>query len=218
MIVLENICKYYDISNVCALNNINLKINQGEYVSIVGSSGSGKSTLMNILGCMDTPTSGKYIFDNVSVGDMNKKQLTQIRANKIGFVFQAFRLSSDLNATDNVALPLMFRGVPKAERTQRAQKALQRVGLAERMNHRPSMLSGGQQQRVAIARAVCTECELLLADEPTGNLDPNATKEIMRLFDTLHDSGTTIVLITHDFSVAKRAQRCISIENGIIID
>ncbi len=214
MIVLRDVCKTYEKNAVSALRHVNLDVAQGQYLSIVGPSGSGKSTLMHILGCMDTPTSGQYFLGGDAVCAMDGDALARLRNLQIGFVFQAFRLSPDLSALENVALPLLFRGVPKRERLQRAAQALTRVGLQDRMQHRPSMLSGGQQQRVAIARAVCTEPSVLLADEPTGNLDPAAAQEVLALFDALHDAGNTIILITHDRTVAARAQRCAMIAQG----
>ena len=214
MIVLRDVCKTYEKNAVSALRHVNLDVAQGQYLSIVGPSGSGKSTLMHILGCMDTPTSGQYFLGGDAVCAMDGDALARLRNLQIGFVFQSFRLSPDLSALENVALPLLFRGVPKRERLQRAAQALTRVGLQDRMQHRPSMLSGGQQQRVAIARAVCTEPSVLLADEPTGNLDPAAAQEVLALFDALHDAGNTIILITHDRTVAARAQRCAMIAQG----
>lgn len=218
MIKLQKVCKIYDKGDVCALRDVNLSIARGDYLSIVGASGSGKTTLMHILGCMDAPTSGQYLLRGMDVGGLDHNALARIRNREIGFVFQSFRLSPDMTALENAALPLLFRGVPKREREQRAAAALARVGLAGRMDHRPDMLSGGQQQRVAIARAVCAEPAVLLADEPTGNLDPASAAEVLRLFDALHDAGNTIVLITHDRAVAARASRCAAIENGILTE
>lgn len=199
---------------MCALRDIDLDIEQGEYVSIVGASGSGKTTLMHILGCMDTPTSGQYVLGGRDVGALDADALARIRGREIGFVFQSFRLSPDLTALQNVALPLLFRGMARRERERYAAAALERVGLAHRMQHRPDMLSGGQQQRVAIARAVCAQPSVLLADEPTGNLDPASAREVLALFDELHDAGHTLVLITHDNTVAGRAHRRVTIEDG----
>ena len=214
MILLRKVCKIYDKGSVCALRDIDLDIEQGEYVSIVGASGSGKTTLMHILGCMDTPTSGQYVLGGRDVGALDADALARIRGREIGFVFQSFRLSPDLTALQNVALPLLFRGMARRERERYAAAALERVGLAHRMQHRPDMLSGGQQQRVAIARAVCAQPSVLLADEPTGNLDPASAREVLTLFDELHDAGHTIVLITHDNTVAARAHRRVTIEDG----
>lgn len=214
MIQLQKVCKVYEKGNVCALCDINLTIQKGEYLSIVGASGSGKTTLMNILGCMDIPTSGQYLLNGENVGALSSNTLARVRGKEIGFVFQAFRLSPDMTALENAALPLLFQGVRKRERLQRAADALERVGLAGRMEHRPDMLSGGQQQRVAIARALCVKPAVLLADEPTGNLDPESTAEVLKLFDALHDAGHTIVLITHDRNIANLASRQIMIKNG----
>lgn len=214
MILLRKVCKIYDKGGVCALRDIDLDIAQGEYVSIVGASGSGKTTLMHILGCMDTPTSGSYVLGGRDVGALDADALARIRGREIGFVFQSFRLSPDLTALQNVALPLLFRSMARREREHYAATALERVGLAHRMQHRPDMLSGGQQQRVAIARAVCGQPSVLLADEPTGNLDPASAREVLALFDELHEAGHTIVLITHDNTVAGRAHRQVTIEDG----
>ncbi|MCB6367171.1 ABC transporter ATP-binding protein [Intestinibacillus massiliensis] len=217
MITLDNVCKIYDKGGVHALRDINLTVPDGQFLSIIGASGSGKTTLMQILGCLDSPTSGRYLLGGRDVGAMGDRELATLRGREIGFVFQSFRLSPDLNALENVALPLLFRGVPRKEREARAAEALERVGLAGRMRHRPYALSGGQQQRVAIARAVCGSPRLLLADEPTGNLDPRASAEVMGLFDELHAAGHTIILITHDGAVARRAERTAAIEDGRLI-
>lgn len=217
MITLDNVCKIYDKGGVHALRDINLTVPDGQFLSIIGASGSGKTTLMQILGCLDSPTSGRYLLGGRDVGAMGDRELATLRGREIGFVFQSFRLSPDLNALENVALPLLFRGVPRREREARAAEALERVGLAGRMRHRPYALSGGQQQRVAIARAVCGSPRLLLADEPTGNLDPRASAEVMGLFDELHAAGHTIILITHDGAVARRAERTAAIEDGRLI-
>lgn len=214
MLKLQKVCKIYDKGNVCALHDVDLSIERGDYLSIVGASGSGKTTLMHILGCMDAPSSGRYLLRGVDVGGLGSDALARIRNREIGFVFQAFRLSHDMTALENAALPLLFRGVPKREREALAAEALRRVGLEGRMDHRPDMLSGGQQQRVAIARAVCAGPAVLLADEPTGNLDPASAAEVLELLDSLHESGHTIVLITHDRAVAHRAARRASIDNG----
>lgn len=214
MILLRKVCKTYEKGDVCALRDIDLEISRGEYVSIVGASGSGKTTMMHILGCMDTPTGGQYMLGGRDVGALGADALARLRGREIGFVFQSFRLSSDLTALQNVALPLLFRGVARRERECAAAAALERVGLAHRMQHRPDMLSGGQQQRVAIARAVCAQPAVLLADEPTGNLDPAAAREVLALFDEMHAAGHTVVLITHDSTVAARAHRRVTIEEG----
>ncbi len=216
VIVLSNVCKSYITPNnrVEALRHVDLHIKEGSFVAVVGQSGSGKSTLMNILGCLDTPTSGQYLLDGIPVAGMNEKQLSFIRNNIIGFIFQSFHLLPSLNALENVELPLIYRGIPKAKRRQMAVSALGMVGLSERLLHRPCELSGGQQQRVAIARAVAAEPKLILADEPTGNLDSASGNDIMALLTTLHRRGTTIVLITHDNHVANMAESCIRIADG----
>lgn len=217
LIMLNNICKIYKNGCVHALRDISLHVAEGQFLSIIGTSGSGKTTLMQILGCLDSATSGEYLLGGQDVSQLSANALAVMRGEAIGFVFQSFRLSPDLNALENVALPLLFRGVPRKEREMRAAAALERVGLGARMKHRPCALSGGQQQRVAIARAVCGNPRVLLADEPTGNLDPRASAEILCLFDELHKAGHTIVLITHDTAVAKRAERTVAIENGKLI-
>lgn len=199
---------------MCALHAVDLFVPAGEYISIVGASGSGKTTLMQILGCLDAPTMGQYLLAGEDVSALSPNALARVRGEKIGFVFQSFRLSSDLNALENVALPLAFRGVPRREREERAAKALDSVGLTARARHRPDALSGGQQQRVAIARAMCGEPAILLADEATGNLDAVAAREVLALFDQLHAAGNTLVLITHDEAVARRASRTVTITQG----
>lgn len=222
MILLENICKLYPRGNVTALDNINLHIAAGDYVSIVGASGSGKTTLMHILGCLDTPTHGTYLLDGHPIyGDgrrpsVTDAQLSHLRGRQIGFIFQNFCLMPSLSALDNVALPLLFQGMPPALRQDCAVDALCTVGLGDRLHHTPSMLSGGQQQRVAIARALCTHPKVLLADEPTGNLDPQSAAEVLALFDQLHHAGCTIVLITHDLHAAQRASTQLEIAQGRI--
>lgn len=217
MLNLREIYKIYNKGETCALKNISLLINKGEFLSIVGTSGSGKTTLMNILGCLDVPTSGSYELDGMAVQDMSEDELAKIRNEKIGFVFQGFQLVPELTAFQNVELPLIFRGMPKANRKILAENALESVGLAERMQHRPSELSGGQQQRVAIARAIAACPPVILADEPTGNLDPRSAMEILSLLSELNRRGHTVVLITHDEKVAKRAHRIIEIQHGKII-
>ena len=217
MLCLQNVCKIYDRGRVTALRSVDLHVARGEYLSVTGASGSGKTTLMQIMGCLLRPTSGEYRLDGVDVGALDEGARTALRAKKLGFVFQNFRLLPRMNVVENVALPLTFQGLPREEREERAVDALCMVGLGNRLRHDPSTLSGGQQQRVAIARALCAGPDVLLADEPTGNLDPAAAAEVLRLFDRLHESGRTIVLITHDREAAARAERTIRIENGRIV-
>lgn len=213
MIVLEHVHKFYP-AGVHALRDVSLHVRHGEYLSIIGASGSGKTTLMQILGCLDVPTSGSYRLRGIPTATMSPDELAQMRGEWIGFVFQSFRLSPDLTALENVALPLVFRNIPRAEREARAAEALCAVGLSDRIHHRPDALSGGQQQRTAIARAMCSNPALLLADEPTGNLDPQSAREVLGLFDTLHEAGHTLLLITHDRNVASRADRSLTMEHG----
>ena len=205
-------------NRVRALNCIDLSIPEGTFVSITGQSGSGKSTLMNILGCLDRPTFGEYFLDGISVSSMKEGRLSYIRNNIIGFIFQSFNLIPSLSAVENVELPLIYRGINKAERRRKAFSALQTVGLEQRVFHRPAELSGGQQQRVAIARALAAEPKLILADEPTGNLDSRCGDEIMQILKALHASGSTVIIITHDSKVAAMAQTCIKISDGRIIN
>ncbi len=218
LIVLSDVCKTYNSKNnsVHALQHINININRGQFVSVIGQSGSGKSTLMNILGCLDTPTSGEYLLDNIPVSGMNESQLSFIRNNIIGFIFQSFNLIPSLNALENVELPLIYRGIKKSKRKFLALNSLKIVGLEKRIYHRPFELSGGQQQRVAIARAIAADPKIILADEPTGNLDSNSGNEIMDILKQLHHQGTTIILITHDNNIAKMAETCIKISDGKI--
>ncbi len=214
---LEHVSKTYATGSleVHALQDISLTIDRGDYVAVVGPSGSGKSTLMNILGCLDVVSAGRYWLNGVDVDQMSERDLAAVRNSHIGFVFQQFNLLPSLTAWRNVELPLCYAGVPKAQRRQRAQAALERVGLADRFEHRPAELSGGQQQRVAIARALVTDPSLILADEPTGNLDSHASEDVMILLDELHDAGRTIVLITHDHEVAQAARRTVSVRDGV---
>lgn len=218
MIELENIVKQYAMGDqtVKALDGISLQVLEGEFVAIVGPSGSGKSTLMNIIGCLDVADSGAYLFDGQNITSYSERQLAVIRNQKIGFVFQGFNLLGKLNALENVELPLIYQNMSVTERRKRAIEALDQVGLAERMKHRPSELSGGQQQRVAIARALVTKPAIILADEPTGNLDSKTGREIMMLFRDMNNNGNTIVLITHDNTIALQAKRHIRIEDGHI--
>ena len=216
MIILKEICKSYQVGDeiVRALDHASLKIDDGEFVSIIGPSGSGKSTMMNIIGCLDTADSGEYLLDGTPIEDYTENELARVRSKKIGFVFQSFNLIQQLTAYENVELPLIYQRVKKAERKRRVTEALERVQLKSRMYHLPSELSGGQQQRVAIARAIAAQPSLILADEPTGNLDSHTGAEIMAIFHELHRTGNTIVLITHDPSVAKQADRAIHILDG----
>lgn len=205
-------------TTVTALNNVSLHIKAHEFVAIIGPSGSGKSTLMNMLGCLDSPTSGKYSLDGKETSKMNDNQLADIRNLKIGFIFQKFNLLQKLNAAENVELPLIYQGLSGSERKKRVKEALQSVGLLDRAHHKPNELSGGQQQRVAIARALVTNPPILLADEPTGALDTKTGKEVLDIMKELHQKGNTIVLITHDNSIAAQARRMVRIQDGEIIE
>ena len=218
MIQLKDVCKYYQVGDdkVRALDHASLHIKPHEFVSIIGPSGSGKSTLMNIIGCLDVADAGEYLLDGLPIEAYTESELAKIRNHKIGFVFQSFNLIPKLSAEENVELPLIYQRVKKAERQQRVKEALERVGLSHRAKHLPTELSGGQQQRVAVARALVTNPSLILADEPTGNLDSKTTKEIMGMFHDLHEQGNTIVLITHDNDIAKQAARVIHILDGQI--
>ena len=220
MIDLFDISKMYLVGDeeVHALDHATMHIDQGEFVSIIGPSGSGKSTLMNIIGCLDTADAGVYTLDGIPIEDYTENELAQIRNRKIGFVFQSFNLIPKLTAEENVELPLIYQGVKKAERNERVQAAIERVDLGKRAKHLPTELSGGQQQRVAIARAIVTQPSLILADEPTGNLDSRTSSEIMDIFHELHGQGNTIVLITHDDDIAKQASRSIHILDGRVTE
>lgn len=198
------------------LKGIDLDIEKGEYVALMGPSGSGKSTLMNILGCLDTATSGTYELNGVNVSTMTDDELAEIRNKEIGFIFQTFNLLPRTTALDNVALPMIYAGATKTERTKRAQKVLEDVGLADRMDHRPNELSGGQRQRVAVGRALVNNPSIILADEPTGNLDTKTSVEIMNLIDAIHQSGNTVILVTHEEDIAQRAKRVIRLRDGVI--
>jgi putative ABC transport system ATP-binding protein len=204
--------------DVHVLRGLSLTIEQGEFVAIMGPSGSGKSTLMYILGCLDQPTSGRYLLDGIDIGARSPDELADLRNRYIGFVFQSFNLLSRTSALDNVALPLIYSGVPMKQRTHRARAALERLGLAGREHHHPSQLSGGQQQRVAIARAIVNEPPLLLADEPTGNLDDQTSRDIMDIFVALNRQGKTIVMITHEIDIAAYAKRTVLMRDGQVVD
>jgi putative ABC transport system ATP-binding protein len=220
MIALCDLWRTYHVgdSEVHALRDVSLEINRGDYLAVMGPSGSGKSTLLNILGCLDRPTSGSYLYEDQEVGSLPESERTRLRQTEIGFVFQFFHLLARLTAQDNVELPMLFAGVPRAERRQRAAGALEAVGLADRAHHRPDQLSGGQRQRVAIARAVVMEPGLLLADEPTGNLDRAAASEVMDLLDAMNADGQTVVLVTHDPEVGARARNSVRMDDGAIVE
>ncbi|MEG1887299.1 MAG: ABC transporter ATP-binding protein [Oscillospiraceae bacterium] len=218
LISLKNICKYYETGEIrlAALDEVNLNIKRGEMVSIVGNSGSGKSTLMNIIGCLDTPTRGDYTLSGTNVLNLKDRELSSIRNKTIGFIFQSFNLLSGLTAQQNVELPLLYRKTKKGERENAALNSLKLVGLENRIHHKPSQLSGGQQQRVAIARALAANPELILADEPTGNLDSESSKQIMKVLFDLNEQGHTVVIITHDHKIAASTPRQIMIVDGKI--
>lgn len=219
LIEVKNVYKIYNPgeNEVRALDGISVTIDHGEFVAIVGHSGSGKSTFMNMLGCLDTPTSGDYYLDGVNVAGMTDDELSDIRNKQIGFIFQGFNLIPSLTAQENVELPLVYRGMPAEQRRQLAEEALTRVGMEHRMNHRPSELSGGQQQRVAIARAIAARPPIIMADEPTGNLDTRSGEEVMKILHELNEEGRTIVLITHDNDIARQATRAIRIIDGRVV-
>ena len=220
MILLEfkNIGKKYKIGTeeINALDRIDLKINKGEYVALMGPSGSGKSTLMNIIGCLDTPSYGEYFLNGKEVSKMSDNELAEIRNKEIGFIFQTFNLIPRSNALDNVALPLVYAGIKKEERIKRAKKTLGDVGLGDRITHKPNELSGGQRQRVAVARALVNNPSIILADEPTGNLDSKTSEEIMILFKEIHNAGNTIIVVTHEEEIAQHALRIVRIKDGRI--
>ncbi|MHC1720674.1 MAG: ABC transporter ATP-binding protein [Clostridiaceae bacterium] len=219
VIKVENLMKVYETGSIslAALKGVNLEVNQGEFVAIMGSSGSGKSTLMNILGCLDRATSGTYILEGADIANLDDDSLAEIRSKKIGFVFQSFNLLPKMDALGNVELPLIYDKVPLEERTRRATEALKRVGLEDRMRHKPPELSGGQKQRVAIARALINNPTIILADEPTGNLDTVSGDEIMEIFQELNSEGVTIVMVTHEPEIAACAKRNIVFKDGNII-
>lgn len=220
MIHIEHLSKIYELGGekVYALNDVSFDVQAGEFTTVIGPSGSGKSTLMNIIGCLDTPDSGSYLLDGSDVSNLSGDELADIRGKKLGFIFQQFNLLQKLTALENVELPLIYQGIPAAQRQRRAKDALAKVGLGKRMLHRPRELSGGQQQRVAIARALVTDPKLMLADEPTGNLDSRSTKDILDLLHALHAGGNTILMITHDNDIAREAKRTLHIMDGKIVE
>ncbi len=220
MINLENLCRHFEVGNqvVRALDEVNLAINEKEYVSIMGVSGSGKSTLLNILGLLDTPTSGDYVLSGINTSKMNDDEMAHIRSTKIGFVFQSFHLIPRLTAAENIEMPMVLSGLNPKEREERVENALARVSLTDRSDHRPEQLSGGQRQRVAIARSIVMEPDVLLADEPTGNLDSSSSKEIIKLIEELNRGGLTLVVVTHDKEMGVRSDRLIELLDGKIIN
>ncbi len=220
LISVRDMCKIYNPgeNEVRALDHVDLNIEKGEFVAIIGHSGSGKSTLMNMLGCLDVPTSGSYYLNGRDVSAMKDNQLSEIRNQQIGFIFQGFNLIANLTALENVELPLIYRGIARSQRHKLAKEALIRVGLEKRMEHKPSEMSGGQQQRVAIARAIAAEPPVILADEPTGNLDSASTREIMEILKSLHQAGRSVILITHDNEIAEQAKRVVRILDGKIVE
>lgn len=218
IIAIKDISKVYKmgLEVIKALNSVSLEIYKNEYVALMGPSGSGKSTLMNILGCLDSPTSGSYILNGLDVSRMDDSALAEVRNRQIGFVFQTFNLLPKLSALDNVGLPLVYSGIPKSIRKEKAAEALSKVGLEDRMSHRPNELSGGQRQRVAIARALVNSPSIILADEPTGNLDSKTSIEIMGIFEKIHNAGNTVILVTHEPDIAEHAHRVIRLRDGIV--
>lgn len=218
VIEIKGIGKTYRIGEVTvnALREVDLTINKGEYVALMGPSGSGKSTLMNILGCLDTPSRGKYFLNGTDVSNMTDNALAEIRNKEIGFIFQTFNLLARNTSLDNVALPLVYAGVSKKDRVAKAEAALKSVGLGDRMDHKPNELSGGQRQRVAIARALVNNPSIILADEPTGNLDSKTSYEIMELIEKIHEAGNTVIIVTHEEDIAKRAKRIVRLRDGLI--
>ena len=220
LIEVRDVYKIYNQgeNQVNALDGVSITFDEGEFVAIIGQSGSGKSTLMNMLGLLDTPTHGEYYINGKLVDDLTDDQMSAIRNEEIGFIFQGFNLISSLTALENVELPLVYRGMPKQERREISQDALERVGLGERMNHLPAEMSGGQQQRVAVARAIAAKPPVILADEPTGNLDTKSTKEVMAILHELKDEGRTVIVITHDNEIAEEAERVIRIRDGKVVE
>jgi len=219
MIHLENLCRHFEVGNqiVRALDEVDLEINKKEYVSIMGVSGSGKTTLLNILGLLDTPTSGSYVLSGVSTSKMNDDEMAHIRSTKIGFIFQSFHLIPRLTAAENVEMPMVLSGLNSKERKKKVDNALARVNLTDRSDHRPEQLSGGQRQRVAIARSIVMEPDVLLADEPTGNLDSTSSKEIIKLIEELNKGGLTLIVVTHDTDIGSRSERLIELLDGKIV-
>ena len=218
LITIKDIGRKYVIGTeiIHAIKSVSLTINKGEFVALMGPSGSGKSTLMNILGCLDTPTKGDYILNGINVSQMTENQLAEVRNSEIGFVFQTFNLLPRNSALDNVALPLVYAGVSKEQRQERARKTLENVGLGHRVDHKPNELSGGQRQRVAVARALINDPSIILADEPTGNLDTKTSIEIMGLIEDIHDKGNTIILVTHEEDIAQHAHRIVRMRDGLV--
>ncbi len=218
IIQIDKISRRYTIGTevINALKSVSLEISRNEYVALMGPSGSGKSTLMNVLGCLDTPTSGSYVLNGNDVSNMKDNELAEIRNKEIGFVFQTFNLMPRYTTLDNVAMPLIYAGVAKDERVERATKALQQVGLGDRLDHKPNELSGGQRQRVAVARALVNNPAIILADEPTGNLDTKTSVEIMALFQEIHDNGNTIIIVTHEEDIAEHAHRIVRLRDGLV--
>ena len=219
LIEFRDVCKFYYMGEytVAAADHISMSINKGEFVAIVGQSGSGKSTCMNIIGCLDVPTSGTYLLDGRDVGSMNRNELAAVRNELLGFIFQQYNLMPKLNLIENVEIPLMYAGMPRAQRRARAREVLGQVGLGDKLEHKPSELSGGQQQRVSIARALAGRPAVILADEPTGALDSRTSREVINMLKQLNEQGNTVVLITHDNSIAVQAQRIIRLEDGRVI-
>ena len=220
LIEVRNVYKIYNAGDILvnALDGVSITIDEGEFVAIIGQSGSGKSTLMNMLGLLDTPTEGEYYINGKLVDDLTDDQMSDIRNKQIGFIFQGFNLISSLDALENVELPLVYRGVPRAERDELSKAALEKVGLGGRMHHLPAALSGGQQQRVAVARAIAAAPPVILADEPTGNLDTRSTKDVMQILHNLKDEGRTVIVITHDNEIAEQAERVIRIRDGKVVE
>jgi putative ABC transport system ATP-binding protein len=218
VIQIKDLCKSYKMGTheLQVLKNLSLDVTKGEYIALMGPSGSGKSTLMNIIGCLDNFNSGKYILNGVDVSELTDNELAEVRNKEIGFIFQTFNLLPRYSALENVELPLIYAGISKTERTQRANEVLKQVGLEDRMHHKPNELSGGQRQRVAVARALVNAPSILLADEPTGNLDSKTSEEIMALFEDIHQAGNTIILVTHEEDIAKKAKRIIRLKDGEI--